>query len=48
MVSMEVLLLLLQTLYETAVLGGDGSTAFSGAANTNTGNGTALTDASYP
>lgn len=32
-------------LYETAVLGGDGSTAFSGAANTNTGNGTALTDA---
>jgi len=33
------------TLYETAVLGGDGSTAFSGAANTNTGNGSALTDA---
>lgn len=32
-------------LYETAVLGGDGSTAFSGAANSNTGNGTALTDA---
>lgn len=32
-------------LYEAAVIGGDGSTAFSGAANTNTGNGTALTDA---
>ena len=32
-------------LFETGVLGGDGSTAFSGAANTNTGNGTALTDA---
>ena len=32
-------------LYETAVLGGDGSTAFSGSANTNTGNGSALTDA---
>ena len=32
------------TNYETAVIGGDGSTAFSGAANTNTGNGTALTD----
>jgi hypothetical protein len=32
-------------LYELAVLGGDGSTAFSGAANTNTGNGSALTDA---
>jgi hypothetical protein len=32
-------------LYETAVIGGDGSTAFSGSANTNTGNGTALTDA---
>lgn len=31
-------------LFETAVIGGDGSTAFSGAANTNTGNGTALTD----
>jgi len=31
-------------LYETGVIGGDGSTAFSGAANTNTGNGTALTD----
>lgn len=31
-------------LYETAVIGGDGSTAFSGSANTNTGNGTALTD----
>jgi hypothetical protein len=28
-----------------AVIGGDGSTAFSDAANTNTGNGTALTDA---
>ena len=33
------------TNYETAVIGGDGTTAFSGAANTNTGNGTALTDA---
>ncbi len=33
------------TLYETAVIGGDGSTTFSGAANTNTGNGSALTDA---
>lgn len=32
-------------LYEAAVIGGDGSTAFSGAANTNTGNGSALTDA---
>lgn len=32
------------TNYETAVIGGDGSTTFSGAANTNTGNGTALTD----
>src|SRR5574340_26656 len=32
-------------LYEKAVIGGDGSTNFSGAANTNTGNGTALTDA---
>lgn len=32
-------------LYETAVIGGNGSTAFSGSANTNTGNGTALTDA---
>lgn len=32
-------------LYETAVIGGDGSTAFSGSANTNTGNATALTDA---
>lgn len=32
-------------LYESAVIGGDGSTAFSGAASTNTGNGTALTDA---
>jgi len=31
--------------WETAVIGGDGSTAFSGAANANTGNGTALTDA---
>jgi len=31
-------------LYETAYIGGDGSTAFSGSANTNTGNGTALTD----
>ena len=31
-------------LYETGVIGGDGSTAFSGAANTNTGNGSALTD----
>jgi len=32
-------------LYETAVIGGDGSTAFSGSASTNTGNGTAMTDA---
>jgi hypothetical protein len=33
-------------LYEAGgVIGGDGSTAFSGSANTNTGNGTALTDA---
>lgn len=31
-------------LYETGLIGGDGSTAFSGSANTNTGNGTALTD----
>lgn len=31
-------------LYETAVIGGDGSTAFSGASN---GNGTALTDAGF-
>ena len=31
-------------LYEAAVLGGDGSTLFSGSANTNTGNGTALND----
>ena len=33
------------TLYEKGVIGGDGSTVFSGAANTNTGNGSALTDA---
>lgn len=32
-------------LYESAVLGDDGSTNFSGSANTNTGNGAALTDA---
>lgn len=32
-------------LFETGLVGGDGATAFSGAANTNTGNGTALTDA---
>lgn len=32
-------------LFEKGVIGGDGSTNFSGAANTNTGNGTALTDA---
>lgn len=32
-------------LYEKGVIGGDGSTLFSGAANSNTGNGTALTDA---
>lgn len=32
------------TLYETAVIGSDGSTTFSGAANTNTGNGADLTD----
>lgn len=31
-------------LYEAAYIGSDGSTAFSGAANTNTGNGTALSD----
>lgn len=30
--------------WETAKIGGDGSTNFSGAANTNTGNGTAITD----
>src|SRR3972149_6730245 len=33
------------TLYEKGVIGGDGSTNFSGAASSNTGNGTALTDA---
>jgi len=32
-------------LYEAAKIGGDGSTNFSGSANANTGNGTALTDA---
>ena len=32
-------------LYETGVLGSDGTTAFSGAANANTGNGAALADA---
>lgn len=32
-------------LYEAAVIGSDGSSAFSGSANTNTGNGAALTDA---
>lgn len=32
-------------LYELAVIGGDGSTAFSGSANANTGNGAAMTDA---
>ena len=32
-------------LYEKGVIGGDGSTLFSGAANTNTGNGTSLNDA---
>ena len=32
-------------LYEKAVIGSDGSTNFSGSANTNTGNGTAITDA---
>lgn len=32
-------------LFEKGVIGGDGSTNFSGAANTNTGNGSALTDA---
>lgn len=31
-------------LFETSVIGGDGSTNFAGNANTNTGNGTALTD----
>lgn len=34
-------------LYEKGVIGGDGTTNFSGAANTNTGNGTALTDAGF-
>lgn len=34
-------------LYEKAVIGGDGVTNFSGSANTNTGNGTALTDAGF-
>lgn len=33
------------TAYDGAVIGGDGSTAWDGSANTNTGNGTALTDA---
>jgi N4-gp56 family major capsid protein len=33
------------TAYSTAVIGGDGSTAFLGTANTNTGNGSTLTDA---
>ena len=32
-------------LYESAKIGGDGTTAFSGGANTNTGNGSTLTDA---
>lgn len=32
-------------LYEAGVIGGDGSTAFSGAANSNTGNGSSITDA---
>ena len=32
-------------LYEAAVIGSDGSTTFSGSANTNTGNGAALSDA---
>ena len=32
-------------LYEKGVIGGDGTTLFSGSASTNTGNGTALTDA---
>lgn len=32
-------------LFETGVIGSDGSTAFSGSANTNTGNGAALADA---
>ena len=32
-------------LYEKGVIGGDGSTLFDGTANTNTGNGTALSDA---
>lgn len=31
-------------LYETGVIGGDGTTVFSGAASTNTGNGSALSD----
>lgn len=34
-------------LYEKAVIGSDGSTNFSGSANTNTGNGTALTDVGF-
>ena len=33
------------TAYSTAVIGGDGSTVWDGSANTNTGNGTTLTDA---
>jgi len=34
-------------LYERAMIGGDGTTLFSGSANTNTGNGTAFTDAAF-
>lgn len=34
-------------LYEAAVIGSDGKTAFSGSANTNTGNGAAITDAGF-
>lgn len=34
-------------LFETGVIGGDGSTAFSGAADSNKGNGTAITDAGF-
>jgi len=33
------------TAYDSAVIGGDGVTAWDGSANTNTGNGTAITDA---
>ena len=35
------------TAYSTAVIGGDGVTAWDGSANTNTGNGTAITDLGF-